>query len=71
MLLNAGQTADKVADAVKQVQQTMDSESRKEITRQMRSLVDHAAWRLFQLSIAIFLLLLIYRYIGKKFARNT
>ena len=53
MLLNAGQTADKVGAAVAQIQQTVDAT---EMHGELRSLVDHVMWRLFELVLAVVIL---------------
>ncbi|MCD6174774.1 MAG: hypothetical protein J7K65_03270 [Planctomycetes bacterium] len=53
MLLNAGQTADKVGNAVARIQQTVDAA---EMQKQLRSLIDHVMWRLFELVLAIVML---------------
>lgn len=71
MLLNAGRTAEKITDAARQLQQTTDPESELDIIRQTRSLVDHTAWRLFQLFLAMFVLFLFYRYLNNKFPKRT
>lgn len=65
MLLNAGQTADKVTQTVAQFQQTVDDGVVAGIERELRSLVDHIAWRLFQLMLAAFAVLLAYRVMKK------
>jgi hypothetical protein len=71
MLLNAGQTADKVSSAVAQIQQAAESESKIEIHKQLQSLIDHIAWRLFQLALALWALFLCGRYIKHKIAKKT
>jgi hypothetical protein len=71
MLLNAGKTADKIAGAAAQLQQASGSESKIELQKQLCSLVDHIAWRLFQLLLAVFVLLLSYRYIVKKVSKSA
>lgn len=53
MLLNAGQTADKVSAAVVHIQQTVDNAAKEEMQKQLRSLIDHMAWRLFQLILVV------------------
>ena len=56
MLLNAGQTADKVGNAVAQLQQTVDAAATEEMQKQLRSLIDHVMWRLFELVLAVVIL---------------
>ena len=56
MLLNAGQTADKVGNAVAQLQQTVDAAATEEMQKQLRSLIDHVMWRLFELMLAVVIL---------------
>ena len=63
MLLNAGQTADKVGAAVAQIQQTVDAA---EMQGQLRSLVDHVMWRLFELVLAVVILVFGGRVLIKK-----
>ena len=63
MLLNAGQTADKVGNAVAQIQQTVDAA---EIQKQLRSLIDHIIWRLFELVLAVLILIWGSRFVIKK-----
>jgi hypothetical protein len=63
MLLNAGQTADKVGTAVAQIQQTADAA---EIQKQLRSLIDHVMWRLFELVLAVVILVSGGRFMIKK-----
>lgn len=58
MLINAGQTADKVNQAIDRLQTTIDSDTTNEIQKELNSVIDHAAWRLFQLIVAIFVLTL-------------
>jgi len=70
MLLNAGQTAAKVADAAAQIQQAMESESKPQIQAQLHSLIDHIAWRLFQLLLAAFALVLACRYVTKRWLKK-
>jgi hypothetical protein len=71
MLLNAGQTADKIAGAAAQLQQTSGTQSKIELQKQLSSLVDHIAWRLFQLLLAVFTLFMVCRYITKKITKKT
>jgi hypothetical protein len=71
MLLNAGQTADKIAGAAAQLQQASGAESKIELQKQLRSLIDHIAWRLFQLCLTIFVMFMMYRYAAKKFAKSA
>ncbi len=63
MLLNAGQTADKVGNAVAQLQQTVDTA---EIQKQLRSLIDNIIWRLFELVLAVLVLIWGSRFVIKK-----
>jgi hypothetical protein len=56
LLLNAGQTADKVGNAVAQFQQTIDAAAKEEMQKQLRSLIDHVMWRLFELVLAVVIL---------------
>ncbi|MHC4287420.1 MAG: hypothetical protein ACYSSJ_03865 [Planctomycetota bacterium] len=63
MLLNAGQTADKVGAAVAQIQQTVDAT---EMQGELRSLVDHVMWRLFELVLAVVILVFGGRVLIKK-----
>jgi hypothetical protein len=63
MLLNAGQTADKVGAAVARIQQTADVAM---INKQLHSLVDHIMWRLFELVLAVLLIIFGGRYLIKK-----
>jgi vacuolar-type H+-ATPase subunit E/Vma4 len=63
MLLNAGQTADKVGAAVAQIQQTVDAT---EMQGQLRSLFDHVMWRLFELVLAVAILVFGGRVLVKK-----
>jgi hypothetical protein len=63
MLLNAGQTADKVGAAVSQIQQTADAAK---INQQLRSLIDHIMWRIFELVLAVLLIIFGGRYLIKK-----
>jgi gas vesicle protein len=56
MLLNAGQTADKVGNAIAQLQQTVDAAAKEEMQKQLRSLIDHVMWRLFELVLAVVIL---------------
>jgi hypothetical protein len=71
MLLNAGRTADKIAIAAAQLQQGNGLESKIEIQKQLRSVVDHIAWRLFQLFLAVFALFLSCRYIIQRVTKKT
>ena len=71
MLLNAGQTADKIAVAVTQVRQAVESDPKMEIQKQLRSLIDHIAWRLFQLFLVLFVLFLSGRYLIRKCSKKT
>lgn len=64
MLLNAGQTADKVTHAIVQLQEATGQDG--EIKNEFRSLIDHAAMRLFQLLLAAFVLMLILTVIRRK-----
>jgi hypothetical protein len=66
MLLNAGQTADKVGAAVAQIQQTVDTAANEEMQKQLRSLIDHVMWRLFELVLAVVLLIFGGRCVIKK-----
>jgi hypothetical protein len=66
MLLNAGQTADKMTQTITQLQQTMDSNTKNNVQQQMRFLVDHIAWRLFQLILVAFGVMLMYCFIKRK-----
>jgi hypothetical protein len=66
MLLNAGQTADKVGAVVAQLQQTVDAASKEEMQKQLLSLIDHVMWRLFELILAIVILVSGSRYVLKK-----
>ena len=66
MLLNAGQTADKVGAAVIQIQQTVDTAAKEEMRKQLRSLIDHVIWRLFELVLAVLLLIYGGRYVIDK-----
>ena len=66
MLTNAGQTADKVTQTVAQLQTAIDSGTKTGIPQEMRSLVDHIVWRLFQLVLAVFGLMLIFILIKRK-----
>jgi uncharacterized protein YukE len=68
MLTNAGQTADKVTNAITELQQTIDSAAKAQIQKELRSLVDHIMIRLFELALAIMVLIGVYRYIRKKMA---
>ncbi len=63
LLLNAGQTADKVGNAVAQIQQTVDAA---EMQKQLRLLIDHIIWRLFELVLAVLVLVWGSRFIIKK-----
>ena len=63
MLLNAGQTADKVGNAVARIQQTADTA---EMQKQLRSLIDHIVWRLFELVLAVLILIWGGRFVIKK-----
>ncbi len=63
MLLNAGQTADKVGNAVARIQQTVDAA---EMQKQLRSLIDHVMWRLFELVLAVVILVSGGRFVIKK-----
>jgi hypothetical protein len=71
MLLNAGQTADKIAAAAVQLQQASGAESKIELQKQLRSLIDHIAWRLFQLLMTVFALFLLCRYITQRIAKKA
>ncbi|MHC5155936.1 MAG: hypothetical protein ACYSO3_07435, partial [Planctomycetota bacterium] len=66
MLLNAGQTADKVGAAVAQIQQTIDTAAKEEMQKQLRSLIDHVMWRLFELVVAVLIIIFGGRLIIKK-----
>ena len=66
MLLNAGHTADKIGQTIGQLQETIDSDSKAGIQNELRSLVDHIAWRLFQLALAVFGLMLVFCVIKRK-----
>ena len=66
MLLNAGDTADKVTNAVTQLQQTVNAETTEHMQKHARSLIDHIAWRLLQLVLAVFILVWIGRYLMKR-----
>lgn len=66
MLTNAGQTADKVTGTISQLQQTIDSGADKEIQKELHSLVDHIVIRLFELVLAVFVLMGLYHYVKKK-----
>ena len=63
MLLNAGQTADKVGNAVARIQQTVDAA---EMQKQLRLLIDHIIWRLFELVLAVLVLVWGSRFVIKK-----
>ena len=63
MLLNAGQTADKVGNAVAQIQQTVDAA---EMQKQFRLLIDHIIWRLFELVLAVVILISGSRFVIRK-----
>ena len=66
MLIHAGQTADKVNQAVTQLQRTMESDTKENVQQQVRSLIDHIAWRLFELMVAVAVLMLVYRFLKRK-----
>jgi hypothetical protein len=66
MLLNAGQTADKVGNAAAQLQQTIDAAAKEELQQQLRSLIDHIMWRLFELVLVGLILVWVARYLIKK-----
>jgi hypothetical protein len=66
MLTNAARTADQVTNTVAQIQQAIDSGANTGIQKELRSLVDHIALRLFQLILAAFGLMLVYRVIKRK-----
>ena len=66
MLLNAGQTADKVGNAVAQLQQTIDTASKEDMQKQLRSLIDHVMLRIFELVLAVVILITCGRYVIKK-----
>ena len=71
MLVNAGQTADKVSAAVAQIEKSLETEAKEEITQQLRSVVDLIARRILQLLIALFVLLGVYRLIVKRTAMTA
>ena len=66
MLLHAGQAADKVGAAVAQIHQTVNTAAETEIPQQLRSLIDHIVWRLFELVLAILILIWGSRFVMKK-----
>jgi hypothetical protein len=66
LLLNAGQTADKVGNAVAQFQQTIDAAAKEEMQKQLRSLIDHVMWRLFELVLAVVILVVGGLYLIKR-----
>jgi hypothetical protein len=66
LLLNAGQTADKVGNAVAQFQQTVDAAAKEEMQKQLRSLIDHVMWRLFELVLAVVILVVGGLYLIKR-----
>jgi hypothetical protein len=66
MLLNAGQTADKVGNAAAQLQQTINTAAKEELQQQLRSLIDHIIWRLFELVLVVLILVWVARYLIKK-----
>ena len=65
MLTNAGQTADKITETIGRLDETIDTDI-KAGTLAIRSLIDHTAWRLFQLALAVFGLVLVFFIIKKK-----
>lgn len=65
MLLNAGQTADKISGTLSQLQQTVDQSSETVIRKELRSLVDVITWRLVWLILLFFALLFVYHYTGR------
>ncbi|MHC5083226.1 MAG: hypothetical protein ACYTET_04725 [Planctomycetota bacterium] len=68
MLVNAGQTADRITGAVAQIEQSLETDVKTEIGKQLRSLIDLIAWRILQLLVALFVLMLAYRFIVKRTA---
>ena len=66
MLIHAGQSADKVGAAVAQIQQTVDTAAKEQMQNQLRSLIDHVMWRLFQLVLAVVAFIWVGRLIIKK-----
>ena len=66
MLTNAGQTADKVATAAAQIQTTIDTGKTTAVQNEINSFIDRITWRLFQLILVIFGLLVIFILIKHK-----
>jgi hypothetical protein len=70
MILNIGQTADKINDTVVQLQNTMESEAKEQITQSLNASIDHMAKRIFQLLLIAFGLLLAWHFLTKKRSCN-
>jgi len=56
---------DKIYQVVLELQQTMESDAKTQITQYLNASIDHLAKRLFQLVLFVFVLMLVYRLLMK------